>query len=59
MPLRSLGKGKSTIHSKSPKGANPIKSGSHVFGVEVKSGGQVTGKGIGASRAQFKGARRV
>jgi hypothetical protein len=36
-----------------------IKSGSHVLGVEVKSGGQVTGKGVAAFRAQFKGARCV
>ena len=36
-----------------------IKSGSHVLGVEVKSGGQVTGKGVAAFRAQFKGARCI
>jgi hypothetical protein len=36
-----------------------IKSGSQVLGIEVKSGGQITGHGVAAFRAQFKEARCV
>lgn len=36
-----------------------IKSGSQVMGIEVKSGGKVSGSGVAAFRSHFKGARCI